>query len=420
MAIAELVRTALADDAPPRRVAPPPPAAPGPAPTERTARAQRKGRLEYLDSLKVALTALVIAHHAGQSYGPTGGSWPIFDAERAAVLGPFFAVNAAFFMGLFFMISAYFLPASLDRKGAVTFLRDRVVRLGVPLAVLALALFAPMAYLSYAEEGGTLGFLPFLAQVYVGQWQVEFGHLWFVSHLLVYSVAYVAWRLITRGRAVATAVTQDSPPPSTGAIFGFTLALAALSFVVRIQFPVDRWVDLFGFLPAEPAHLPQYAALFGAGIVAYRNRWLERLPTTTGLTWLGIGLGAAVLRYAYPLAANVLGPDTVPALARGGLNRGSLLWSTWEAVICAGLCIGLVVLFRQYATTPGRLMRAAAPNAYGAYILHILPVVGLQFALAGVALPPLAKFALVTAFGLPLSFLITAGLRRLPGVRSVL
>jgi hypothetical protein len=41
-------------------------------------------------------------------------------------------------------------------------------------------------------------------------------------------------------------------------------------------------------------------------------------------------------------------------------------------------------------------------------------------ALAGMALPPLAKFALVTALGLPLSFLLTAGLRRLPGVRSVL
>src|ERR1700760_3306895 len=74
-------------------------------------------RLDYLDALKVGLTVLVIAHHAGQPYGPTGGRWPIFDAQRTAVLGPFFAVNAAFFMGLFFLISAYFLPASFDRKG---------------------------------------------------------------------------------------------------------------------------------------------------------------------------------------------------------------------------------------------------------------------------------------------------------------
>src|SRR3972149_158133 len=77
-------------------------------------------RLAFLDTLKVGLTVLVIAHHAGQAYGPTGGDWPIFSPERSPLLGPFFAVNAAFFMGLFFLISGYFVPLAFDRKGAVT------------------------------------------------------------------------------------------------------------------------------------------------------------------------------------------------------------------------------------------------------------------------------------------------------------
>ena len=32
------------------------------------------GRLYFLDNLRIALTILVIAHHVGQAYGPTGGS----------------------------------------------------------------------------------------------------------------------------------------------------------------------------------------------------------------------------------------------------------------------------------------------------------------------------------------------------------
>jgi hypothetical protein len=32
-------------------------------------------RLFYLDNLRVMLTVLVIAHHVGQAYGPTGGEW---------------------------------------------------------------------------------------------------------------------------------------------------------------------------------------------------------------------------------------------------------------------------------------------------------------------------------------------------------
>jgi hypothetical protein len=48
-----------------------------------TDRLAKRKRLEYLDALKVALIVLVIAHHAGQSFGPTGGAWPLYNDERA-------------------------------------------------------------------------------------------------------------------------------------------------------------------------------------------------------------------------------------------------------------------------------------------------------------------------------------------------
>ncbi|HNT74899.1 MAG TPA: hypothetical protein PKH77_07760 [Anaerolineae bacterium] len=50
-------------------------------------------RLIFLDNLRVALTMLLIAHHVGQAYGPTGGWWPVQETARAAVLGPFFALR---------------------------------------------------------------------------------------------------------------------------------------------------------------------------------------------------------------------------------------------------------------------------------------------------------------------------------------
>ena len=74
--------------------------------------------LYYVDRLRVLVISLVVAHHAGQAYGPTGGAWPVFEDERSPLLGPFFSVNAAFFMGLFFLISGFFVPGSLERKGA--------------------------------------------------------------------------------------------------------------------------------------------------------------------------------------------------------------------------------------------------------------------------------------------------------------
>jgi hypothetical protein len=330
----------------------------------------------------VLLTVLVIAHHAGQPYGPTGGRWPIVDAERAAVLGPFFSVNAAFFMGLFFLISAYFLPASFDRKGMLPFLRDRFVRLGIPFVVVGLTI-------------GGLSHTTF-----------DPAHLWFVAHLLVYAVLYTAWRRL-RISAPTVAV------PGQRAILGYACTLAGLTVIVRMAgFPQDRWITLLGVVPVELAHLPQYASLFAIGLMAARNDWLTRLPTRTGMLWLALGLALAAARYAYVFVAD------------GSLD--SSVWAVWESFVCVGVCVGLPILFREVRDRirirlPGRAQRATAANAYGAYVVHVLPVVvGLQFFLSRLSLDPLAKFALVTAIGVPLSFTLSAALRRIPAVRAVL
>ena len=87
-------------------------------------------RMFYLDTLRIVLTILVIAHHVGQAYGPTGGYWPVQEAVRAPILGPFFMVNRSFFMSLFFMISGYFMVGAYDRHGFGAFIRSRAVRLG--------------------------------------------------------------------------------------------------------------------------------------------------------------------------------------------------------------------------------------------------------------------------------------------------
>jgi peptidoglycan/LPS O-acetylase OafA/YrhL len=375
------------------------------------AQAHATARLDYIDTLRVLLTILVVAHHAGQAYGPTGGAWPIFNDQRAAVLGPFFAVNAAFFMGLFFLISGYFLPGAYDRKGTGPFVYDRLLRLGVPLLITVL-IFAPITYLS---KGSQLSFTQYFFQVYIGAGQIEFGHLWFVAHLLVYALGYTAWRLATRRAPEAT--QRSGWVPGHRAILAYALALAAATFVVRIGYPIDRWERALGFISAEYAHWPQYFSLFLLGILAYRRDWLRRIPAATGMIWLGIGLAAAVLCYAYSLARPL---GLLSLTAPGGLDWRSLVWSGWEALICVGLCVGLPVLLRERFARQGALLRWLSPNAYTVYIIHIWPIVALQFALASATLAPLAKFAIVTLVGVPLCFLLGALLRRLRYASKVL
>lgn len=50
----------------------------------------QKQRIVYVDVIKVFLTCIVVAHHAGQAYGPTGGVWPVTDNNKTNWLGQFF------------------------------------------------------------------------------------------------------------------------------------------------------------------------------------------------------------------------------------------------------------------------------------------------------------------------------------------
>jgi len=376
----------------------------------------QSSRLYFIDNLRVLLISLVVAHHAGQPYGPTGGEWPLFNPDRSPLLGPFFSVNAAFFMGLLFLISGYFVPGAFDRKGAGIFLKDRLLRLGIPLLFIGLLTFGPLTYfMDYAAQGGQLSFVQYFLGEYLGKWQVEIAHMWFVAHLLVYAFGYILWRLLTKGRIPASKSNMSAP--SHQAILTYTLGLAVVTAVVRIWFPIDRWKDLLFVVPAEIAHLPQYLSLFIVGIVAYRRDWFRRLPTNTGMIWLWIGSIAAVARYAY----NLVGRRFIPSItASGGSSWRSLVYSTWEAFICIGLCVGLLVLFRKSFNKRGKLLSILSDSSYTVYIIHLFVVIGLQYGLVESPLPPFVKFALVTLVGIPLCFALGYLIKKLPFTKKIL
>ena len=369
-------------------------------------------RLYFVDTLRVVLVMLVVAHHAGQPYGPTGGDWPVTDPASLDWLGSFFAVNAAFFMGLLFLLAGYFVPQSYDRKGSWTFLKGRWQRIGIPSGTLALFVHIPLVSLA-DEESSSLG--EFMSNAYANGLQEVYIHLWFLGHLLLYSVIYVVWRRLSDPRRRGG--PKSWPVPNHLTIVGFIVVLAVVSWRVRISYPIDEWVPLFKFLATEPAHLPQYVSLFTLGVMAYRGDWLRKITTATGMIWLGMGLAAAAALYAM----RALAPDRWNDLVEtGGENVGSLVYSTWEAVICAGLCVGLIVLFRERFNRTNRLLGALAGASMAAYILHWMTVVGLQSGLEGVEWSGLAKFGLVTVVGVTLAFGMGHLSKRVPGLRVIL
>lgn len=101
-------------------------------------------RVAYLDNLKVLLIAAIIAGHGTMGYSAFEAAWPyqeVREVRLAEVSDIALGMVVLFAMGLFFLISGLVTPGSLARKGPRTFARDRLVRLGVPLAVWVLFLW---------------------------------------------------------------------------------------------------------------------------------------------------------------------------------------------------------------------------------------------------------------------------------------
>lgn len=369
-------------------------------------------RLHYLDHLRVTLTVLVIAHHASQAYAPLSGNWPISNPTKSAMLDPFQAVNAAFFMGLFFLISGYFIPGAFDRKGAGVFLKTRFIRLGLPALFFALFLFGPMEYFSMPVR---LSLGEFIRHLYQTGWQNLYIHLWFLLHLLVYSVGYAIWRLITQRINIRT--RSDAKIPWHVILLVFVLIFILITRVVRLRYDVNQWYPFLYVIPAEFAHMPQYISMFILGILAFRYNALDRLPNTVGFVWLGIGIVSTGWIYADFLSGNSL----MLSYSMAGSGIGPFVWSVWEALTCVGLGVGLLTLFREWINKPaGRLMAAITRAQYGAYIIHFVVVFGVQAGLDGLPLGPFVKFTIATIVGAILSFGISHLALKIPGVKKVI
>jgi hypothetical protein len=96
--------------------------------------------------LRAFVTVLVLAHHAVIAYHPFAPmhaqsmtavprwwqAFPVVDSQRWSGFAVFVGFNDVFFMSLMFFVSGLFVWKGLQRKGSKSFVRDRVLRLGLP------------------------------------------------------------------------------------------------------------------------------------------------------------------------------------------------------------------------------------------------------------------------------------------------
>lgn len=370
-----------------------------------------KDRLFFIDNLRILLIVLVVLHHLAITYGAPG-SWYYEEGQpdmiATILFSIFVAINQAFFMGFFFMISGYFTPGSFDKKGALPFFRDRLLRLGIPLLFYVIFIDPLINYVLALSRGFSGSFLDFLG-LYIRNYRgLGTGPLWFLEALLIFAGAYVLWRLL-----VKSTYREIKIPRNTGiAIFALTLGI--VSFIVRIWLPIG-WN--FELLNLQLPFFPQYIAMFIIGLIAYRGNWFLQISNEKGKFWLKTTLIAI---FFLPVLFVAGAPGGDPSAFFGGLHWQAFAYALWEQILCAAIIITLLVFFREKYNYQGRLLKAMSASAYTVYIIHAPVIVFLALSLRGVVMDPLLKFVLVAPLAVSLCFLLSNYIRKLPIARNIL
>jgi len=385
------------------------------ATTGAVAEVRNAPRLLFIDNIRWSMIILVLSMHACDTYSPFG-NWYYTDRQVTGLgtklfFGVYQSFLQAFFMAVLFFIAGYFSAAAYDRKGFSQFVRDRFIRLGLP-TLLYMLVIGPLTQYFLSRTWGSGGFgHQWLLHLRDGEWLSETGPMWFCAALLIFSIIYGLIRL-TGWRE-----SYIEPRGDRGAglwVAGFIAIMAASTFLVRIAVTEDAAV-----LNVHPGDFPQYALMFAAGAFGYRGGWMIGLPERFCVRWALVTLVPAVpLFAALLLFGGALQGQTAPYV--GGFNLVSAGKCLWEALVCVGMGLLILGVYRRHFDQQGEVARWLSDNAFGVYLIHPPILIGFAILLHGLGLHPVAKAAILTLLAATGSFAASAFVLRNSPLRRII
>jgi len=375
-----------------------------------------KARNLSLDRVRTFLTLVVLLHHAVIPYTHFGHtdptSWIGFDIVVLA--------TDSFFMAMFFFLSGLFTWPGIARKAPSVFLRDRLLRLGLPFAIAALTVI-PLAYYAIAlRQDPELTFAAFWWKtVTVGPWPS--GPIWFVWVLLAFDLtASLLYRVSAHLVDPANRVSlRGFEQPAA-----FWLMLIVVTAVVYVPallyFGANRWFE-FGPFSVQASRILLYFAYFFIGVsvgAASFDRGIlsaeGQLPKSRWLWVIATLVPYCLMWCMIYIKREILGnPDVLP-------HWYQAIYGTFLVLFSAAILLAILAFFLHSRAPGPNLLDRMQADAYGMFLVHYPIVLWLQYALFDYGLPAIMKAAIGFVLTVLLSWGVTAGLRKIPGASHVL
>ncbi len=382
-----------------------------------------------LDNLRAVVILIVLAFHSVLAYVkwiPTGSSgfddppygwraFPIVDSQRWFGFDLFCAWQDVYLMSLMFLLSGLFIWPSLVRKRNWGFVRNRLLRLGLPY-VFGLVVLMPIAeYPAYRVTTAVPGVADYLRH-YLALPFWPNGPLWFLWQLLALNIAAAGLNWIAPNALKALGRWSVAAGQRPLLFFAGLVALSVAAYLPpALAFTPWGWSNS-GPLAVQFSRPLLYAVYFFAGVGigtggidcglvaadgALARHWALWLAAALASLFLWMGVTSLTLDGSAPIAIDIAS-DLSFVLA------------------CAAGCFFLIAASLRFGAKRSPAFASLSANAYSLYLVHYDFVVWLQYALLASALLAVVKGAIVFAATLILSWITTRAIQRIPfGARLI-
>lgn len=315
-------------------------------------------RRHDLDWLRVLGILLVFAFHSSRLYNVE--DWNVKNNIWYPSVEVWVQFSASFMMPLMFVVSGASLFYALGKGGFGKFVKDKVLRLVVPLLVGALTHLSLQSYLWDKTHGLFSGsYFQFLPQYYPYSINWFGGHLWYLWYLFLFSLILYPLLRWFKGNGHRFLSVLDGWLSKNGAVYILALPILLL-YLLPSDFP---WMEMNG---GYPYLMYLFFLLWGFMLVAD-----ERLQDSIRrLRWISLSVGLVLVAGFIIVYSQIADPDVMsPSLFLAGAMRTFGGWISVLAILGLGM---------QYLTTRTARLDYANQAVLPFYILHqtVLLVVG--------------------------------------------
>ena len=356
--------------------------------------------------------------HAAASFVVTPAGWAVRDRTVHLTADVTIGIIHLFRMPVFFLLSGFFARLLYLRLGIRSFIRHRVQRILVPLAValpfLLPTLDALWGWGASQQAPQPVGHLAARLPTFdLGTTMVSgFGHLWFLYYLAILLAIVLC--------VVAAARNQPLQRIAHGVDTLFSASLRHRCLSVLIAVPVASTLCFMalpgladtplGLVP-QPRLLAFYGLFLAAGWFLHRQR--DLLPELARRLWIPLVVIAA--------AAGPFAVWAVHEVFNGPADRVIRVFGFFlGALLTCELTLLLIGAFLRYLSRPVAWVRWLSDASYWCYLVHLPMVVVLQILVARLSWPAATKYVLIISGALSVSLLTYQVFVRYTAIGTVL